>query len=101
MNSQFPVELAAMTQAEYSCRITSDIANHIAESTLNDYEGPCAVTVSVNFASAQHVYICDRSIGIFTWSNWSNWSKIEENEKIDDGYLYLSNAEAFADGIQH
>ena len=67
IGTKFPIETAAMIQAEYSCGASRNLAGHPCFSSKPAFDGPCAVACSVAFASSQHVDMCDGSIRIFTW----------------------------------
>ena len=79
----FPLELATMVQSEYSRGITSSLEDHPCNGLVTPQDGPYSISTSVDFASAQHVDICDGSIGIFCW--------LCMGIPITNGYFLLSN----------
>jgi len=91
LDEKFPMELSTMTQTEYSRGISSKIIDHPANETDNQVEGSCAVSVSVNFASSQHLDVRDGSIGAILWVT-------EGDISVDDIYFLLANAEVDYNG---
>ena len=84
IKDSFPIELAVMTQSEYSRGVTCNTKGHPGMKENLGVNGPSAFTCSINFASAQHVDIRDAGVGVFVW--FRDCDKITK-----DGYFLLSN----------
>ena len=75
--SYFPVELATMIQSEYARGITSFLEDHPCYNLPSQREGPCSISTSTNFATPQHVDVCDGSISIFSWFHIGNQKQMD------------------------
>src|SRR5688500_12501609 len=89
----FPIELAAMIQSEYKRGISSSLNDCPCHDLVSGREGSCSISTSVNFATPQHVDICDGSIRIFSW--------VHIGKPITAEYFVLSNLQVTIEGQEY